>query len=97
MDYPSLTFEQADRNVFKNLDLAYRVMDMQGTAACALNAANEVAVAAFLENKISFLAISELNEHVVMEMTNTLTPKYDDFVSVDLSAREITLQKIERL
>jgi 1-deoxy-D-xylulose-5-phosphate reductoisomerase len=97
MDYPNLTFEQADRNVFKNLDLAYRVMEMKGTAACALNAANEVAVAAFLDNKISFLSISELNEHVVMEMTNTLTPKYDDFVSVDLSAREITLQKIERL
>ena len=97
MDYPSLTFEQADRKVFKNLDLAYRVMDMQGTAACALNAANEVAVAAFLENKISFLAISELNEHVVEEMTNILSPKYDDFVAIDLAAREITLQKISTL
>jgi 1-deoxy-D-xylulose-5-phosphate reductoisomerase len=97
MDYPSLTFEQADRKVFKNLDLAYRVMDMQGTAACALNAANEVAVAAFLENKISFLAISELNEHVVEEMTNILSPKYDDFVAIDLAAREITLQKISSL
>ena len=97
MDYPSLTFEQADRKVFKNLDLAYRVMDMQGTAACALNAANEVAVAAFLENKISFLAISELNEHVVEEMTNILSPKYDDFVAIDLAAREITLQKISYL
>ena len=97
MDYPSLTFEQADRKVFKNLDLAYRVMDMQGTAACALNAANEVAVAAFLENKISFLAISELNEYVVEEMTNILSPKYDDFVTIDLAAREITLQKISSL
>jgi 1-deoxy-D-xylulose-5-phosphate reductoisomerase len=97
MDYPSLTFEQADRKVFKNLDLAYRVMDMQGTAACALNAANEIAVAAFLENKISFLAISELNEHVVEEMTNILSPKYDDFVAIDLAAREITLQKISSL
>ena len=97
MDYPSLTFEQADRKVFKNLDLAYRVMDMQGTAACALNAANEVAVAAFLENKISFLAISELNEYVVEEMTNILSPKYDDFVAIDLAAREITLQKISSL
>ncbi|MEY4861132.1 MAG: hypothetical protein RL059_831 [Bacteroidota bacterium] len=97
MDYPSLTFEQADRKVFKNLDLAYRVMDMQGTAACALNAANEVAVAAFLENKISFLAISDLNEHVVEEMTNILSPKYDDFVAIDLAAREITLQKISSL
>ena len=97
MDYPSLTFEQADRKVFKNLDLAYRVMDMQGTAACALNAANEVAVAAFLESKISFLAISDLNEHVVEEMTNILSPKYDDFVAIDLAAREITLQKISSL
>ncbi len=97
MDYPSLTFEQADRKVFKNLDLAYRVMDLQGTAACALNAANEVAVAAFLENKISFLAISDLNEHVVEEMTNILSPKYDDFVAIDLAAREITLQKISSL
>ena len=97
MDYPSLTFEQADRKVFKNLDLAYRVMDMQGTAACALNAANEVAVAAFLENKISFLAISELNEYVLEEMTNILSPKYDDFVAIDLAAREITLQKISSL
>ena len=97
MDYPSLTFEQADRKVFKNLDLAYRVMDMQGTAACALNAANEIAVAAFLENKISFLAISDLNEHVVEEMTNILSPKYDDFVAIDLAAREITLQKISSL
>lgn len=97
MDYPSLTFEQANRKVFKNLDLAYRVMDMQGTAACALNAANEVAVAAFLESKISFLAISELNEHVVEEMTNILSPKYDDFVAIDLAAREITLQKISSL
>ena len=97
MDYPSLTFEQADRKVFKNLDLAYRVMEMKGTAACALNAANEVAVAAFLENKISFLAISELNEYVVEEMTNILSPKYDDFVTIDLAAREITLQKISSL
>ena len=44
MDYPQLTFEAPDRKVFKNLDLAFKVMDMQGTAACSLNAANEIAV-----------------------------------------------------
>ena len=97
MDYPNLTFEQADRKVFKNLDLAYRVMERKGTAACALNAANEVAVAAFLDNKIQFLDISRLNEEVMESIANVLSPKYDDFVSVDLSAREITRQKIERL
>ena len=62
MDYPNLTFEAPNREVFKNLDLAYRVMDELGTSACALNAANEIAVEAFLNKKISFLEIGELNE-----------------------------------
>lgn len=97
MDYPSLTFEQADRKVFKNLDLAYKVMEMKGTAACALNAANEEAVAAFLANKISFLTISELNEQVVDAIVNVLSPTYDDYVACDHAARILTKQKIERL
>ena len=62
MDYPQLTFEQPDRKVFKNLDLAYQAMNELGTAACVLNAANEEAVAAFLERKIAFLEIGQLNE-----------------------------------
>ncbi len=88
MNYPNLTFEAPDRTVFKNLDLAFKVMNMQGTAACSLNAANEVAVAAFLEEKISFLEIAQLNESIVNNSTNKLNPVYEDFVMADSLARQ---------
>jgi 1-deoxy-D-xylulose-5-phosphate reductoisomerase len=87
MDYPQLTFEQPDRKVFKNLDLAYRAMADQGTAACALNAANEEAVAAFLDRKISFLEIGQLNEFCMQNMANILNPRYEDYVATDANAR----------
>lgn len=95
MNYPNLTFEAPDRKVFKNLDLAYKVMDMQGTAACSLNAANEIAVAAFLEEKISFLEIAELNESVVNSSTNKLNPVYEDFVVADSLARQKAMELIK--
>ena len=96
MDYPQLTFEAPDRKVFKNLDLAYRVMDELGTSACILNAANEVAVDAFLNKKISFLEIGELNETVVNETKNILNPSYQDYVNSDQNAREKALQLLRK-
>jgi len=95
MNYPNLTFEAPDKTIFKNLDLAYKVMDMQGTAACSLNAANEIAVAAFLEEKISFLEIAQLNESVVNCSINKLNPVYEDFVEADSLARKNTLELIK--
>lgn len=88
MNYPNLTFEAPDRTIFKNLDLAYKVMEMQGTAACSLNAANEVAVEAFLNEKISFLEIAQLNEDIVNNSLNKLNPAYEDFVEADTLARQ---------
>lgn len=96
MDYPNLTFEAPNREVFKNLDLAYRVMDELGTSACALNAANEIAVEAFLNKKISFLEIGELNETVVNETNNILNPSYQDYVNSDQNAREKALQLLRK-
>ena len=96
MDYPNLTFEAPNREVFKNLDLAYRVMDELGTSACALNAANEIAVEAFLNKKISFLEIGELNETVVNETKNILNPSYQDYVNSDQNAREKALQLLHK-
>ncbi len=87
MDYPQLTFEQPDRKVFKNLDLAYQAMNELGTAACVLNAANEEAVAAFLERKIAFLEIGQLNEQCMRNISNVLNPRYEDFVAADAQAR----------
>lgn len=96
MDYPQLTFEAPDRSVFKNLDLAFQVMDLQGTAACSLNAANEVAVDAFLNEKISFLEIAELNQAVVQESMNVLNPSYEQYVEADTQAREKARQLIAK-
>jgi 1-deoxy-D-xylulose-5-phosphate reductoisomerase len=96
MDYPQLTFEAPNRKVFKNLDLAYRVMDELGTSACALNAANEVAVEAFLNKKISFLEIGELNETVVNETKNILNPSYQDYVNSDQNAREKAMELLRK-
>ena len=94
MDYPNLTFEAPNRSVFKNLDLAFRAMHENGTVACTLNAANEIAVDAFLNKKISFLEIAQLNENVVNSCVNTLAPNYEDYVSSDFIARQKALELI---
>jgi 1-deoxy-D-xylulose-5-phosphate reductoisomerase len=94
MDYPNLSFEKPDRKTFQNLDSAFEAMNMLGTSACALNAANEVTVQAFLENKISFLRIAEINKAVMHETTFILNPKYEDYVFVDGEARRLALEMI---
>lgn len=97
LDYPKLTFEQPDRKTFKNLDLAFEAMELGGSAACALNAANEVTVQAFLEKKISFLAIAEINAAVMRETPLIKQPSYEDYVKTDGVARSLAIQKIEEL
>lgn len=87
MDYPQLTFEKPDRSVFKNLDLAYRAMEIGGTAACALNAANEIAVEAFLNDQIGFLDIANINEATMLHIPVIQQPVYEDFVKSDADAR----------
>ena len=93
MDYPSLTFEQPDRATFKNLNLAFRAMEEEGTSACSLNAANEITVQAFLDGKIGFLEIAEINEKTMSSVENIQKPTYEDYVKVDEASR----QKAEEL
>jgi 1-deoxy-D-xylulose-5-phosphate reductoisomerase len=93
MDYPQLTFEKPDREVFKNLDLAFKAMEMGGTAACILNAANEISVEAFLQEKIQFLDIAEINEATMLEVQMVHNAQYEDFVKSDELAR-ICAEKI---
>jgi len=95
MDYPQLTFEQADKETFRNLNLAYEAMEKGGTAACALNAANEVAVQLFLEEKIEFLSIAKINELVMNDTTFIAKPSYDDYVAVDQLARQMALSQLK--
>lgn len=90
-DYPSLTFEKPDRETFRNLDLAFQALERGGTAACALNAANEITVQGFLEERISFLQIAEINERVLQDCAFILQPEYEDYVRIDTHARELAL------
>ena len=89
MDYPELTFEKANTEVFTNLQLAFDALESEGTAACTLNAANEVSVQAFLDDEISFVDIAEINEKVLSKVSNILKPSFEDYVSVDKESRRI--------
>ncbi len=94
LDYPNLTFEQADRSTFRNLDLAFEAMNRAGNAACVLNAANEVAVAAFLKDQAGFLEMSDILEHTLAKTAFIKTPSYTDYVESDAEARRIALDRI---
>ena len=97
LDYPKLTFEKPDRAVFKNLDLAFKAMEMEGTAACILNAANEITVDAFLHDKIKFLQIAEINENTLLNVHSIEKPAYEDYVESDKLAREYAVSLIHEI
>lgn len=97
MDYPQLTFEQADRNNFRNLDLAYHAMNLGGTAACSLNAANEIAVDAFLKDQLSFLGIAKLNEAVMNKSSLIQKPQLEDYIAADKESRMLAREFIGKL
>ncbi len=97
LDYPKLTFEKPDRVVFKNLDLAFKAMEMEGTAACILNAANEITVEAFLNDKIKFLEIAKINEKTLLNVNSIQKPAYEDYVESDKLAREYALSLIHEI
>ena len=87
LDYPTLTFEQADTSTFRNLGLAFNALDRGGNMACILNAANEIAVQAFLNDKIGFLAMSDLLENCMEKITYIANPNYEDYVNTDEETR----------
>lgn len=80
MAYPELTFEQPDAEKFRNLELAYQAMYAGGNVACVLNAANEVVVDAFLQDKIGFLQMSDIIEETMDKVAFIKVPTYEDYV-----------------
>jgi 1-deoxy-D-xylulose-5-phosphate reductoisomerase len=95
MDFPELTFEQPDTKIFRNLALSYETLRKGGNWPCILNAANEVAVEAFLERKIGFLDIPDLIERTLGKSTFIKVPTLDDYFETDLMARRVTTELIE--
>ena len=92
--YASLTFEEPDLKRFRNLQLAYKALAKGGTMPCVLNAANEIAVDAFLKDRIGFLEMSDLIEKTMALTEFIEKPTYDDYVAVDTEARKRALSFI---
>jgi 1-deoxy-D-xylulose-5-phosphate reductoisomerase len=86
-----LTFEEPDLETFRNLGLAYEAMDKGGNMACILNAANEIAVDAFLKDKIKFLQIAEMNEKCMNSISFIKKPNLQDYVETDEETRRFAI------
>jgi 1-deoxy-D-xylulose-5-phosphate reductoisomerase len=93
----SLTFEQPDLETFACLRLALEAGEAGGTAPCVLNAADEVAVAAFLAKRIPFTAIPAVIERVLEEMPARPVSHFDDLFAADAEARERSEEQVRGL
>jgi 1-deoxy-D-xylulose-5-phosphate reductoisomerase len=88
-DFPSLTFEKADVDVFRNLSMAFEAMRQGGNMPCALNAANEVAVDAFLSGKSGFVEMSSIIEQSIAKCGFIAKPSFSDYIETDKEARAL--------
>ncbi|MFZ6665343.1 1-deoxy-D-xylulose-5-phosphate reductoisomerase [Peijinzhouia sedimentorum] len=86
-NFPSLTFEKPDMEVFRNLHMAFEAAKKGGNLPCVLNAANEIAVAEFLRERISFTEISEVVENCLSKINYIETPNLDNLILTDRETR----------
>ena len=91
-DYATLTFERPDFDKFPLLGTAYAAARTGGTAPCVMNAANEIAVAAFLEDRIKFTDIFKIIEKTMEQTPHVKQPGYEDYVATNAAARSIAEQ-----
>jgi 1-deoxy-D-xylulose-5-phosphate reductoisomerase len=92
MQYPALTFEQPDLKTFRNLQFAFDALERGGNIACIVNAANEIAVAAFLRDEIGFLEMSDLIETCMQRVTFIQQPTLNDYIETDAETRKVAEQ-----
>jgi 1-deoxy-D-xylulose-5-phosphate reductoisomerase len=88
--YPSLTFEKPDTNTFPSIQLAYEAMRKGGNMPCILNAANEIAVGAFLQDEIKFIEIPAVIEKCMEKVKHIAKPSLQDYIESDTEARLFT-------
>lgn len=94
-DYANLTFEAPDREKFPLLDMAFEAIHCGGNVPCALNAANEIAVAAFLADRIGFMQMPEVVAEAVARNRFIASPTYDDYVATNAEIRKIAEELIK--
>ena len=88
-EHPTLTFERADTSTFKNLTLAYKALEAGGNMPCILNAANEIVVEAFLNDKIRFLSMSDVIENCMEKITFVKNPVLEDYIKTNEETRAL--------
>ena len=93
--YPSLNFEKPDTETFRNLALSFEALNRGGNMPCVLNAANEVAVAEFLRDRVGFLEMSAIVEHCLNKMAYIKSPTYEDYVETDRETRVMAFETIK--
>ena len=84
----SLNFEKPNKKVFRHLDLAYEAIKFGGSYGCVLNASNEVAVSAFLKEKIRFIDMIKIIEKSIEKITFVQNPNLEDLLEIDLETRK---------
>ena len=90
--YSTLTFEEPDMERFRNLAFAFEAARQGGNMPCILNAANEVVVAAFLQDRIGFLQMSDVIERTMWKASFIVNPSYEDYVATDTEARRLAAE-----
>lgn len=95
LDYPELTFLKPDSEIFRNLALAFEALKKGGNVPCMLNAANEAAVQAFLDDKIKFLQIPEVNEQCIDKMGFIKNPTLEDYINTNRDTKHVASKVIE--
>jgi len=91
----TLTFDEPDVKTFRNLTLATEALRIGGNVPCVLNAANEIAVYAFLKNRIGFLDMTDLIERTLEKIEFIAHPSLDDYYETDGAARDFAASLIQ--
>lgn len=97
LKHATLSFESPDMDSFRNLALAYRALDHGGSMPCVLNAANEIAVAAFLNSQIGFLQMSDVIADTMDKVPYLEQPSLDDYLQVDEESRRVAYALISKI
>jgi 1-deoxy-D-xylulose-5-phosphate reductoisomerase len=96
-NYPTLTFADPDLKKFRNLSLAYDALKEGGNMPCILNAANEIAVNAFLAEKIGFIQMSDVVRYTMEHCPFSPSPDLEFLGITDSTARDIAMNYINKL
>ena len=96
-NYPNLTFEKPDIKTFRNLGFAFEALNQGGNMPCIVNAANEIAVAGFLNNGLSFLAMSDIIKECMQKVDFQAKPTLDDYLNTDRETRIFAQNLIKQI